>query len=212
MNKCFISDIEYSHNNYRFDVIGVNLEENKIIILETKVSLNDYKKDNKKDNYIECCNELYIITNDYSVKLESEKNRNITGIIYYDTLRNSINVYKNDITNNNVKLNKDEVVILEVNNQEERKYLQGVATEAQLGKKTYSCAYVEPTKSGSGINVKTANITWATPAIVATTLSTAGLTDADVVIAANFPVSGTGALTGIKKAFEDATGKPLLVY
>ena len=93
MNKCFISDIEYSHNNYRFDVIGVNLEENKIIILETKVSLNDYKKDNKKDNYI-----------------ESEKNRNITGIIYYDTLRNSINVYKNDITNNNVKLNKDEVV------------------------------------------------------------------------------------------------------
>ena len=52
MNKCFISDIEYSHNNYRFDVIGVNLEENKIIILETKVSLNDYKKDNKKDNNI----------------------------------------------------------------------------------------------------------------------------------------------------------------
>ena len=45
--------------------------------------------------------------------------------------------------------------------------------------------------------------------MVATTLSTAGLTDADVVIAANFPVSGTGALTGIMKAFEDATGKPL---
>lgn len=106
-------------------------------------------------------------------------------------------------------VNKDEVVILEVNNQEERKYLQGVASEAQLGKKTYSCAYVEPTKSGSGINVKTANITWATPAMVATTLSTAGLTDADVVIAANFPVSGTGALTGIMKAFEDATGEPL---
>ena len=106
-------------------------------------------------------------------------------------------------------VNKDEVVILEVNNQEERKYLEGVATEAQLGKKTYSCAYVEPTKSGSGINVKTANITWATPAMVATTLSTAGLTDADVVIAANFPVSGTGALTGIMKAFEDATGEPL---
>ena len=106
-------------------------------------------------------------------------------------------------------VNENEVVILDVNNQEERKYLQGVASEAQLGKKTYSCAYVEPTKSGSGINVKTANITWATPAMVATTLSTAGLTDADVVIAVNFPVSGTGALTGIMKAFEDATGEPL---
>lgn len=106
-------------------------------------------------------------------------------------------------------VNEDEVVVLEVNNQEERKYLQGVASEAQLGKKTFSCAYVEPTKSGSGINVKTANITWVTPSMVATTLSTAGLTDADVVIAANFPVSGTGALTGIMKAFEDATGEPL---
>ena len=106
-------------------------------------------------------------------------------------------------------VNENEVVILDVNNQEERKYLQGVASEAQLGKKTYSCAYVEPTKSGSGINVKTANITWVTPAMVATTLSTAGLTDADVVIAANFPVSGTGALTCIMKAFEDATGEPL---
>ena len=46
-------------------------------------------------------------------------------------------------------VNKDEVVILEVNNQEERKYLQGVATEAQLGKKTYFlCIMVEPTNQG----------------------------------------------------------------
>ena len=106
-------------------------------------------------------------------------------------------------------VNKDEVVILEVNNQEERKYLEGVASEAQLGKKTYSCAYVEPTKAGSGINVKTANLTWLTSSMVASTLSTAGLTDADVVVASTFPVSGTGALTGIMKAFEDSTGKPL---
>ena len=89
-------------------------------------------------------------------------------------------------------VNENEVVILEVNNQEERKYLEGVATEAQLGKKTYSCAYVEPTTEGSGINVKTANITWVTSSMVATTLSTAGLTGANCVIAAVFPVSGTG--------------------
>ena len=106
-------------------------------------------------------------------------------------------------------VNENEVVVLEVNNQEERKYLEGVASEAQLGKKTYSCAYVEPTKAGSGINVKTANLTWLTSSMVASTLSTAGLTDADVVVASTFPVSGTGALTGIMKAFEDSTGKPL---
>lgn len=136
------------------------------------------------------------------------------GLVFADgarvvTLGSNLTQAQKDTMLKYFGVNKDEVVILEVNNQEERKYLQGVATEAQLGKKTYSCAYVEPTKSGSGINVKTANITWATPAMVATTLSTAGLTDADVVIAANFPVSGTGALTGIMKAFEDATGKPL---
>lgn len=89
-------------------------------------------------------------------------------------------------------VNENEVAILEVNNQEERKYLEGVASEAQLGKKTYSCSYVEPTKSGSGINVKTANLTWLTSSMVASTLSTAGLLDADVVVASTFPVSGTG--------------------
>ena len=91
-------------------------------------------------------------------------------------------------------INENEVVILEVNNQEERKYLQGVATEAQLGKKTYSCSYVEPTKAGSGINVKTANLTWLTSSMVASTLSTTGMTDADVVVASVFPVSGTGVI------------------
>ena len=91
-------------------------------------------------------------------------------------------------------VNENEVVILEVNNQEERKYLEGVATEAQLGKKTYSCDYVEPTKAGSGINVKTANLTWLTSSMVASTLSTTGMTDADVVVASVFPVSGTGVI------------------
>ncbi|MEI3235408.1 MAG: DUF1002 domain-containing protein [Intestinibacter bartlettii] len=87
---------------------------------------------------------------------------------------------------------ENEVEIVTVNNQEERAYLGKVATEEQLGRKTYSCAYVEPTTEGSGINVKTANITWVTSSMVATTLSTAGLTGANCVIAAVFPVSGTG--------------------
>lgn len=106
-------------------------------------------------------------------------------------------------------VNKNDAVILQVNNQEERKYLQGIAPESQIGTKTYSCAYVEPTKPGSGINVKTANITWVTSAMIASTLASLGITDANCVVAANFPVSGTGALTGVMKAYEDATGKPL---
>lgn len=106
---------------------------------------------------------------------------------------------------------ENEVVILEVNNQEERKYLEGVATEAQLGTKTYSCAYVQPTKKGSGIKVKTVNLTYVTSSMIASTLTTCGITDANVIAMTPLSggVSGTGALTGIMKAFEDATGEAL---
>lgn len=76
-------------------------------------------------------------------------------------------------------------------------------------RKTFSCSYVEPLTKGNGINVKTANLTWVTSSMIATTLSTAGLEDANVVVASLFPVSGTGGLTGVMKAFEDATGEKL---
>lgn len=95
--------------------------------------------------------------------------------------------------------------IIYVNNQQERKYLAGVAPEAQLGHVTMSSSYVVPTTSG-GINVKTSNITWVTSSMIASTLSTAGVENANVVAAAPFPVSGTGALTGIIIGFEKSTG------
>ena len=106
---------------------------------------------------------------------------------------------------------KDEAVILEVNNLEERKYLQGIASEAQLGTKTFSCAYVEPAQKGNGINVKTANLTYVTSSMIASTLATCGVEDANVIAMTPLSggVSGTGALTGVMKAFEDATGKEL---
>lgn len=106
---------------------------------------------------------------------------------------------------------KDDVVVLDVNNTEERKYLQGVASEAQIGTKTYSCAYVQPTKSGNGINVKTVNLTYVTSSMIASTLATCGVEDANVIAMTPLSggVSGTGALTGVMKAFEDATGQKL---
>lgn len=106
---------------------------------------------------------------------------------------------------------KDDVVVLDVNNTEERKYLQGVASEAQIGTKTYSCAYVQPTKLGNGINVKTVNLTYVTSSMIASTLATCGVEDANVIAMTPLSggVSGTGALTGVMKAFEDATGEKL---
>ncbi len=98
--------------------------------------------------------------------------------------------------------------IIYVNNQQERKYLSGIAPEAQLGHVTMSSSYVVPTGSG-GINVKTSNITWVTSSMIASTLATAGVENANVVAAAPFPVSGTGALTGIIIAFEKSSGERL---
>ncbi len=107
------------------------------------------------------------------------------------------------------KVDEKDITIIEVNNQEERKYLEGVATEGQLGKLTISSAYVELLEEDSGIKVETYNISWVTKEMYANALVTAGVANAKVIAAAPFPVSGTGALTGILKAFEQATGEKI---
>lgn len=127
------------------------------------------------------------------------------------TLGTNLSAEQKQMVLNYFGVKENEIVILEVNNQEERKYLEGVATEAQLGTRTYSCAYVQPTSKGNGLNVKTVNLTYVTSSMIASTLTTCGITDANVIAMTPLSggVSGTGALTGIMKAFEDATGKPL---
>lgn len=107
----------------------------------------------------------------------------------------------------NVK--KEDVVIIEVNNEEEREYLEGIASDAQLGTRTISSAYVEVLKKDSGIFVETYNISWVTKEMFQSALVTAGVKDAKIIAAAPFSVSGTGALTGILKAFEEATGEKI---
>ena len=103
---------------------------------------------------------------------------------------------------------EEEVTIVEVNNQEERKYLEGIATESQIGTRTYSCAYIMPNNEGK-INVKTANLTWVSTSMIANTLVTAGIDSCDVIAAAPKEVSGTGALTGVIKAYETVTDEEL---
>ncbi len=95
-----------------------------------------------------------------------------------------------------------------VNNLEERALLGGSVPLSQIGSHTYSCAYVQPTSSG-GIHVKTANLNWVTSNMIAGALSTAGVSNCNVIAACPFPVSGTGALTGILKAYDAATGRPV---
>lgn len=102
----------------------------------------------------------------------------------------------------------DAVDTIEVTNADERKYMEGIASEAQIGTRTYSCSYVEPTTSG-GIQVKVGNLTFVTSSMIASTLLTSGVENCNVVAASPIEVSGTGALTGIMMAYEKASGNTL---
>lgn len=102
----------------------------------------------------------------------------------------------------------DKVDTITVTNADERKYMEGIATESQIGTRTFSCSYVEPTESG-GIQVKVANLTFVTSSMIASTLLTSGVEHCNVVAASPIEVSGTGALTGIMMAYENASGEAL---
>lgn len=98
----------------------------------------------------------------------------------------------------------DTVDIIYINNNDEREHLGSYVPLEQIGTKTFSCALVAPTNKG-GIQVKTANLSWVTCNMIASTLSTSGVTNCQVVAASPFEVSGTGALTGVIMAYETAS-------
>ena len=100
------------------------------------------------------------------------------------------------------------VQIMYINNQNERDLLGSWVPIEQIGTHTISCALVKPTTSG-GIQVRTANLNYITSNMIASNLATAGITNCEVVAAAPFEVSGTGALTGILMAYERSTSTAL---
>ena len=105
-------------------------------------------------------------------------------------------------------VSSDQVQIMTITNQDEHNHLDNIAPQSQIGSRTLSCAYVKPTQSG-GIKVRTANLNWVTGNMIATTLSTSGVKNCEVVAACPMEVSGTGALTGIQMAYEQASGEKL---
>ena len=109
---------------------------------------------------------------------------------------------------NYFKADSSQVQVITVTNQDERNLLGNYVPSEQIGTRTLSCAYVKPTQSG-GIKVRTANLNYVTCNMIATALSTAGVTNCEVVAACPYEVSGKGALTGVMKAYESASGQEL---
>ncbi|MFR2188946.1 MAG: DUF1002 domain-containing protein [Blautia sp.] len=124
------------------------------------------------------------------------------------TLGADLSEQQKQIVMNYFGVTADQVDILTITNQDERDHLGSYVPLEQIGTHTYSCALVSPTASG-GIQVKTANLDWVTCNMIATTLSTSGVVNCDVIAASPIQVSGTGALTGIIMAYEQASGETL---
>ena len=106
-------------------------------------------------------------------------------------------------------IRRGDAIELKMTNAEERTYLEGYVDNSLIGTRSISCVYVELLPAGSGMSVTTSNINWCTGEMYISALATAGITDANIVVAAPFEVSGTAALSGVYKAYEDMTGKKL---
>ena len=106
-------------------------------------------------------------------------------------------------------IRRGDIPELKLTNAEEHAALDGYVDAAIIGTRSMSCVFLELLGQGSGMNVTVKNISWCTPEMYINALSTAGITDARIAVAAPFAVSGTAALAGIYKAYEDMTGQKL---
>ncbi len=100
-------------------------------------------------------------------------------------------------------------VQLEVTNKEEHEYLDAYLESSVIGSHAYSSLKMIPQAEGSGLNIETHNINYCTVAMYQNALITAGVSDAYVVIAGPFDISGTAALIGTVKAYADSQGEDL---
>ena len=108
-----------------------------------------------------------------------------------------------------VKPNDVKVITMNVNEIREQLGLPKIVGEFKGN--AYSSVFVKIEEKGYGLKVKTNNLTEVTKTMLSNALLTSGVTDADVIAIAPFPVTGTSALAGVLQAFEKATGENIPV-
>ena len=94
-----------------------------------------------------------------------------------------------------------------VTNAQEHQYLDSYVDASKIGSKSWSSVVIVKRKKGNGLNISTNNITYCTVGMYKNALTTAGITDADIIVAGPKPISGTAALVGIFEAYEAMTGE-----
>lgn len=91
--------------------------------------------------------------------------------------------------------------LVTVKNEEEHQYLDAYLDSSTIGTRALSSVVIVKRDKGDGIHISTKNISYCTIGMYKNALATAGLEDADVIVAAPFPISGTAALIGAMKAY-----------
>ena len=103
----------------------------------------------------------------------------------------------------------DNYDVVTVNNSEEHQYLDAYIPSSQIGSKSWSSVVIVKKDKGNGINISTKNISYCTVGMYKNALVTAGIEDADIIVAGPQNISGTAALVGVFKAYQEITGKEL---
>ncbi len=97
--------------------------------------------------------------------------------------------------------------VIYITNEQEHQYLGNYVDASKIGTRSLSSVLVVKREQGHGINITTKNISYCTIGMYKNALITAGITDADIIVAAPTPISGTAALVGAMKAYSDMTGE-----
>ena len=95
----------------------------------------------------------------------------------------------------------------QITNQDEKNYLGSYLDSSIIGSRALSSVIVVRKEKGHGINVETKNISYCTAGMYTNALITAGIGDADVIVAGPFSITGTAALVGAMKAYSELTGE-----
>ena len=96
--------------------------------------------------------------------------------------------------------------VVYVTNAEEHEHLDKYIDPALIGTKSLTSVLVKPAEKGHGVVVTTKNVNYCTTNMYRNALITAGVQDADIIVAAPSQISGTAGLIGALKAYEQMSG------
>lgn len=97
--------------------------------------------------------------------------------------------------------------MITITNEMEHQYLDAYLDASVIGSKSLSSVMITPAESGHGVLVTTKNINYCTTGMYRNALLTAGVSDAEIMVVAPSEMSGTAALIGAIKGYEEMTGE-----